>query len=233
VPGKVERQHLEVRLNGHQAWSEDLTSLAFERSVVSLPAAFVVDKDNVLAFVLPNATAPSALGPSDDHRRLGIAVRGIREAISIPDIHLGRADADRFLRDGWSYPEADFRWTNSPTAEVRFESETRRASAIELELSPYLVAGKVDKQHVELVLNGRSIWNADLRAPGFAPYLIALPPDALKARNVLGFRLADAISPSQVEQSNDVRRLGIAVRVIRSGRRGADTAQDAGAPRPW
>ena len=129
---------------------------------------------------------------------------------------MGSPEADGYLvAAGWSLPEADFRWTDGHSAAVRFAIDGEAAGALAIELRPYLVARKVERQRVELSLNGHRLEVIDLDRPGFARHLVALP-NAYRAReNTLRLDLPDAAVPRSEEQSSDGRRLGVAVRYIR------------------
>ena len=75
VPGRLLFQDLIIYLNG--LW------VGFTRAdeaillTIPIPAAYVSEHENLLAFVMPNAMRPKAIGVGPDARRLGFAFREI------------------------------------------------------------------------------------------------------------------------------------------------------------
>jgi hypothetical protein len=233
VPGQIERQRVSVRLNARELWTADLTIAGFSPVLIPIPDGVLAER-NRLTLQLPDAVIPPSERESGRKRQLGVAVRFIRWAAipMIPDdgIPMARAEAAPFLRDGWSQPEGDFRWTDGDAAAIRFAGERPPPDAIELELRPYLVHGRIGRQHVDVVLNGREVGSVDAVAAPFERYVVPLPPGVVEAQNTLTLRLPDAASPRSLGESADERRLGIAVRAIRRNASHAIPAMEMASP---
>jgi hypothetical protein len=119
--------------------------------------------------------------------------------------------ADEYLWYGWSGREQISRWSQRGSATITFALDTASASTLRLRLAPFLAAGKLPHQRVEVELNEQPL--ASLRLSDASPkdYEIVLPAGALRKENVLLFRLPDATSPQSVGVSEDTRLLGINV----------------------
>jgi hypothetical protein len=79
-------------------------------------------------------------------------------------------------------------------------------------LGPFLALGKHDEQRVLVGLNGQLVTTLRLRENRPDEYDFVLPASWLREKNVLTFRLPDAISPASLNIDNpDPRQLGIAV----------------------
>jgi hypothetical protein len=76
VPGKLERQRVEVQLNDRPIASWTLSDQAARDIEIALPGSVLRNK-NVLAFNLPDAAYPKSLNVSDDMRLLGVNVQWI------------------------------------------------------------------------------------------------------------------------------------------------------------
>ena len=216
-PGKIGGQHIRMLLNGHEAWTTEVTTPQFATYLIPLPERYR-GKQDTLKFILPDAVAPVPADQPGDHRRLGIAVRYIGRAVysAIPDegILMATNNAMPYLLSGWSYPESDFRWTDGRSAAIRFAGGRLDQDAIEMDLRPHLVPGTIDNQHMKILLNDQEIWMMELTAPAFAPYVISLPTRHLRRHNTLEFIFPDAGVQTSAETTKDDRRLGVAVRSI-------------------
>lgn len=77
VPGKLDQQRMNVKLNGQMLSNLILNKGEPSEYSIPLPAGVLRDK-NILTFELPDAAAPKDLGVSEDTRRLGLSVQWLR-----------------------------------------------------------------------------------------------------------------------------------------------------------
>jgi lysophospholipase L1-like esterase len=124
-------------------------------------------------------------------------------------IEFGSTTVDRYLGAGWSRPEAGFRWTEGPRAEVIFSVAVTGPAELRLSLRPFLAPGQLDRQSITVRLNGTPVaeWTlerAEVRT-------IALTPSALRPENVLELELPGATSPARLGLSRDPRELAVAI----------------------
>lgn len=132
-------------------------------------------------------------------------------------VEFGTPAADRYLGSGWSRPEATFRWTEGPRAEIVFALQGVEQAELRLSLRPFLAPGRLDRQMVALRLNGVPVARWALERPEVRS--LVLPPAAVRPENVLVLELPDAASPARLGVSRDERELGVAVewmRVVRA-----------------
>lgn len=85
VPGKLPAQTLRVALNGAEVAVLHLIDPAAQTFAIPLPPQ-LLGAENKLDFLLPNATAPRALGLSLDVRRLGVGVYWIRFVMPVESV---------------------------------------------------------------------------------------------------------------------------------------------------
>lgn len=136
-------------------------------------------------------------------------------------IELSAPDATKYLGYGWSGAEPGFRWTEGEEATIIFAASNHNDLKMSVSLTPFLAAGRLDRQRLEVVLNQSSIKSLELENNQADVYEFQLPKALLKERNVVTFRLPDATSPITFQLSQDERRLGVAVQWIRFETMGA------------
>jgi hypothetical protein len=136
--------------------------------------------------------------------------------LSDEGLRLGRLEARKYLGFGWSSDEEEFRWTDGRgDSSVRFSLSEGGAGILELDLRPYLAAGKVTEQRLAVRINRRELATFTLRKPEFAVYSVVVPKDVLVNNNTLRLFHPDAESPAAGGGGTDPRLLGVAVRTIR------------------
>lgn len=128
--------------------------------------------------------------------------------IGLDRIDFTRPEADKYFWYGWNEGPPDARWTESRAAMV-FTLAGARPSALRLNLTPYLVPGKLTAQHVGVILNGQQLATFILSAPEAQLEPIVIPEGALREKNVLIFELPDAASPQKLGAEPDPRPRGI------------------------
>jgi len=137
--------------------------------------------------------------------------------VGLTRIDFTQADADKYFWYGWNEGPPDSRWTESKSALV-FALGTERPSVMYLNLTPYLVAGKLTAQRVSVALNGQRLATLVLAASEATTQTIALPPEILRSKNVLSFELPDAESPQKLGTEPDPRPRGIKINWIEFGK---------------
>jgi Glycosyl transferase family 2 len=126
-------------------------------------------------------------------------------------IDLSSSKAGPFLAQGWSAPEAGFRWTDGKTATLLFGLSKPPPRGLQLELAPFIVSGKLPEQTIQLRLNDEEIGRWSLTEKGVVNQTIALPQSLLREENRLDFGLPNASSPRELRLSLDIRRLALKV----------------------
>jgi hypothetical protein len=122
-------------------------------------------------------------------------------------IDLTQPEADKYLCRGWSGHEPSLRWSDKKKAFIVFAFDEIKAGALRIKLAPFLAPGKVESQRVKVTLNDQAIDSFVLNEP--KEFTFALPPTALREKNILTFELPDAMSPASLGISPDARLLGI------------------------
>ncbi len=119
-----------------------------------------------------------------------------------------------FLGEGWSQPDEGFHWTIGEKATLALGVPTPPMPVLlKARLSAFLSPGKVDRQRVRVLVNGRSAGEWTVSQPGFHEQTLLIQPTLFYTpdRTVLAFETPDAVSPSAVGGSSDPRTLGIAL----------------------
>jgi hypothetical protein len=128
-------------------------------------------------------------------------------------INFASSDADKYLWYGWSWPEAESRWSDGDEAAVVFSLNQIDDSDLEIKMGPFL-APSLNQQTVDVFLNNRLASHLVLQDEPVRVYSIALSKNVLKNRNVLTFKFANAASPKSLRISSDLRELAIRVEWI-------------------
>ena len=197
-----------------------------------------------IKIAIPNAISPIELNSGSDRRTLGIALKAIDieeyantesrnllvesngTRISVAPLHnhyaLGEAISfannglsEDFITFGWSGQEENYRWTDNSQASMLFHIQDRERGGdllLRLRASAYL-GGGLSHQSVEVFANEEKVatWEmADL------DWYEAVIPSRLMQNDTLDivFNISNPTSPSEVGQSGDTRKLGIAAREL-------------------
>ncbi|MEP6922771.1 MAG: hypothetical protein ABI967_16760 [bacterium] len=123
-------------------------------------------------------------------------------------IDFTKPEADQYFWYGWNEGPPDERWTETKAAMV-FTLADARPATLRVNLTPYLVPGKLTAQRVSVTLNGQLLANFTLTAPEAQLQTMVIPEGALQSRNVLVFELPDAASPQKLGTEADPRPRGI------------------------
>ncbi|HMF55320.1 MAG TPA: hypothetical protein VK619_03080, partial [Pyrinomonadaceae bacterium] len=118
---------------------------------------------------------------------------------------------------GWSVREPFGRWSESMHALIVFglRADEIRDSVLRIKLLPFTSPGKLDVQHVQVSLNGKTVATWQLSNQEMQEFSIDLPRGALSEKNVISFEMPDVVSPKSIGAiANETRRLGINVEWI-------------------
>ena len=134
-------------------------------------------------------------------------------------IRFGRSgNAQPYQTRGWSAPGNGFTWTNGQNASLLIPTTSTKSSSIMLKTSfaPFLVAGKVNRQTVNVLINGQKAGEWNITTRGIQELTLIIPKRFLtNADSVdITFNLPDAISPKKIRHNKDRRVLGIAFRTM-------------------
>lgn len=126
-------------------------------------------------------------------------------------INFASPEAQKFLWYGWSWDEAQQRWSDGREAAVIFALDETKESALQMRAGPFLAQGILKRQRVDLQLNGVQLGEITLDSNEAKVYSIVLPQSTLKRENILTFKFPDAASPKSLKLGDDMRRLAIRV----------------------
>ena len=136
---------------------------------------------------------------------------------------MGASTAQKYLRDGFSYPEtwADttttFVWSNAAASKIIVAFPKIDADlTMTLRLRPFSFPG-LPQQTVEVLFNGQTLGTLPLR-DDFETYALPLPESLLTSRAAtIQFRYGYSLSPKKATngQSQEARQLAVAFDFIR------------------
>ncbi len=119
-----------------------------------------------------------------------------------------------YVMEGFSDPEPWGTWTDGNSAKLAFRTIGDLKSDLTLTLANYAyVMPKHPVQEAEVVVNGRSVGRLDYVRPGAVETRqVGIPKDAAASRGgdiTIELRLPRAVSPSEIGEPADARRLGL------------------------
>jgi hypothetical protein len=130
-------------------------------------------------------------------------------------IDFSKPESDAYTWYGWSEPEEDFRWSNGRESAIVFSVRQKVPLTMKVTAMPFLYENSLTAQHVAVLLNDKEVGQLELREPLVKPYVVTLPSELLRDRNVLRIKLPDATAPISISESNrDERALGIAIKTV-------------------
>lgn len=118
-----------------------------------------------------------------------------------------KRNADDYVQGGLSSDEKSFAWTDDGFMKVRMKIDNAPA------LTNYLMHLNIANiftpmQHVIVESNGRTIWSKEVCEKGIYEFTI---PDISNGTIELNFKFPDAISPSDFNGAQDIRKLALAL----------------------
>ena len=125
---------------------------------------------------------------------------------------------------GWSFTEKDHRWTTGNRAEMEFRIQDENPGDMVLRLKAwaYRGGGRLGHQEIGVLVNGREV--ADWQMAGLDWYEAKIPADVVEADDSLSlaFTISHPTSPREAGESEDPRKLGIAVQELQIVKKDAD-----------
>jgi len=119
-------------------------------------------------------------------------------------IEFSNPENEKYLWYGWIEAEGGSRWADNDAALV-FRNVDNNTKVLRLNLSPFLVPGKLESQPMMVTLNGQPLTTLTLRDPQPQVYSLTLPGAMLRDRNILSFQMPQAQSPQKLETGEDPR----------------------------
>jgi hypothetical protein len=121
----------------------------------------------------------------------------------------------RYIKDGWSFAEADHVWTEGKKAFLTFKTaQPGFDPTIDIEVSPFLAPPRITKQKVILFVNDEKVGEHEVTASSKIQFTVPRALWAKKQPAVVEFRLPDAAAPSSLGVGNDRRVLSLAFRSL-------------------
>ena len=152
-----------------------------------------------------------------DHRSIYFMLQNYRLAhVAFPFIPqngelvfgIGGNESD-YIRRGFSGPEQGFRWTDGSFSSISFKTHNNVDLELVFSIMPY-TAGDTITQHVGVWVNETKIEDWEIDSP--VQKEISLSADLSNRNNyTVAFTLPDAASPKDFGESEDGRKLGLAL----------------------
>ncbi len=124
--------------------------------------------------------------------------------LSTTRIEFSNPENEKYLWYGWSEAENGSRWADNDAALV-FAAVDKNTKVLRLNMSSFLVPGKLNSQPVMVALNGQPLTTLTLRDPQPQVYSLTLPGSILRDKNILSFQMPQAQSPEKLGTSQDPR----------------------------
>ncbi|HKR02124.1 MAG TPA: hypothetical protein VJT09_15705 [Pyrinomonadaceae bacterium] len=128
-------------------------------------------------------------------------------------IDLTTSEGEKYLWYGWSTADEGERWSDNSSS-IIFKLADLRTRTLRLQITPFLVPGKLEEQRVKVALNEQLISTLVLNQPAPEVHSLTLPAELLRERNVLSFEVPNAESPQKLGAGEDARRRGINVQWV-------------------
>jgi hypothetical protein len=219
--GKLSRQRVSILVNGHPAGEWVLTEEIQQSRSILIPNKFLRGKSVQLDFILPDATSPKSLNLSTDQRVLALSMSRmvLRVMVEYPLGQIlrfaGEGPAQKYLFDGWGDPEPHHRWTNGPKAMLRFTFTKTPVRDLRLRLhgSAYTGKGNIKYQPVTVFANEEKVATWKIQGDGW--YTADIPAKLASSGTLyLTLQIGNPMSPKDVSNSPDTRKLGVALREL-------------------
>ncbi len=118
------------------------------------------------------------------------------------------------LGKGWSKPEVYHVWSDAHMSYINFRTRVPHGGLnLTLEASPFLAAGVLEKQRIDLIANGLFVAHAVWREPETKSFFV---PSNFILSHEITFLLVnkDCQSPLELGIGDDSRMLGLALRSL-------------------
>lgn len=119
----------------------------------------------------------------------------------------------RYLSRGWSTTSPTVHWNEGPTAELTFGIDPPpRNVLLRFTFFPHIVPGKVDRQRIILKINGFDVGSVTATENRSLNLDVEVRRDVLQSdRMVVTFEFPDAISPRDIGEGRDPRKLAMGI----------------------
>jgi hypothetical protein len=111
-------------------------------------------------------------------------------------------NARDYSPSGWSTPEKDFTWIagkEGASLAIPIPSFKGEALTLSAKMFPHIIPGKLNKQTVEILINGQKAGKWEFTKPGNAEKTLLIPKTLITNRNlVISFITPDAAKPKDI-----------------------------------
>jgi hypothetical protein len=123
---------------------------------------------------------------------------------------------EKYVLSGYSSPEQSHTWTDGEYATIRLSIEPTGSDFImNLDTGVYVVSKKHESQYLQIYINDELVKELNLPSEQEKLKNILIPQRIIGDGNlVIAFKMIDNISPLELGESNDGRKLGLAVNKI-------------------
>jgi len=216
VKGKLDRQHINVYANGEKVAQWIAESNGLYKAVI--PAHLTSDGLLELRFDLPDATSQTLLGLNSDAAVLGMQMQKLtlnNLAYQLgSQIQFGDAgNSTAYLNAGWGAPQKGFTWTVGKSSNMVLPVSMTESLMLEATLSPFVVKGKLDRQHINVFANGKKVTQWIAESNGL--YKAAIPARLISSGLLeLRFDFPDATSQALLGLNSDAAILGMQMQTM-------------------
>jgi hypothetical protein len=242
LPANKNSQTVHVMLNNNQGATWHMNKLDWYEAVI--PQGLIDETGEVkVQFEIAEPTAPCDVSDSNDCRKLGFAARELviaeyknessseskREPIvqvprePVPSIMLGQtidfstAGASQFyVKQGWSPQEDTHRWTEGGMARLQLPFEDAENEALRLKVfGNGYIPKSIGYQLVKVLINGEPV--AEWQVSELAWHEALIPADVARTTGEplqVDFLIDEPTAPCEMSDSQDCRKLGLAVREL-------------------
>jgi hypothetical protein len=117
-----------------------------------------------------------------------------------------------FLREGWANPEAEFVWTAAPVSRLEIPKPGAAGDyRLRLIARPFIAKDRLPTQRFSIAVNGVVLGGAAASERALIECDLPGPVLGGNATTAVTLTIPDAVRPSEVSDSSDVRRLGFAI----------------------
>jgi hypothetical protein len=117
--------------------------------------------------------------------------------------------------EGWGNPVNGRRWTIQRKVGLAFSLDRPEEAELLITVRPHLADGRIERQRVQVRLNGAPIIEHVLDQDEHVTLIIPLPLEHLRAENVLELNLPDARSPLALGVGCEEEERGLLVSWVR------------------
>lgn len=206
-----------IRVYGNNAVLDEFDANGEETRRIFVPKSVLNEGTLFIRIELPDARSPYDIGVSDDKRKIALGFHSmkIRKAETYS---LGKAICfdensnypEAWVLTGFSKAEDGFAWTSGNDVRLTLQIEKCSKDLILLVETLNTFNGK---QHVETSVNGETL--ESFTVDGKSEFKVRIPARYTKDGVLaIDFHLPDAISPHDLEISDDMRMLALAVKSI-------------------